>query len=165
MNKLPLLVLFLTAIAHAQPGSTDPQPQPQQPSGPTGVPVQDPATGPGLGQQPAPPANTAPATTPVAPPAQLSPQELDELKAAEGDYDKFIDAATKHDTRMRQIARHEYNQRTAELEKRYAERIARAEGDKGKLFANTLARLEKFLQDHPSHEQFTPDAMFRLADV
>jgi hypothetical protein len=51
---------------------------------------------------------------------------------------------------MRQIARHEYSQRTAELERRYAERIARAEGDKDKLFANTLARLERFLQDHPA---------------
>src|SRR5207244_9757929 len=27
------------------------------------------------------------------------------------------------------------------------------------------AALEKFLKDHPDHEQFTPDAMFRLADL
>lgn len=144
MNKLPLLVLLLASVASAQPGTQQPIPQ-------------DPATGPGLGQQPAP--------TPMAPPAQLSPQELDELKAVEGDYDRFVDAATKHDTRMRQIARHEYTQRTQDLEKRYAERIAKAEGSKETLFANTLAKLEKFLQEHPAHEQFTPDAMFRLADI
>ena len=146
MKKLPLLVLLLASVASAQPGSVP----------------QAPATGPGLGV-PAP--TPAPAATPAAPPAQLSPQDLDELKGIEGDYDRFLGAAQTHDKRMRQIARGEYNQRTAELERRYAERIAKAEGDKSKLFGNTLARLEKFLKDHPAHEQFTPDAMFRLADI
>jgi len=152
---LALLFASQASLAIAQPGQT--------PSDPN-VPVQDPASGPGLGQPPAPGPTSAP-IAPMPPPAQLSPQELDELKAVEGDYDKFVDAAKRHDTRMRQIARSEYNQRTAELERRYAERIAKAEGDKEKLFGNTLARLEKFLQDHPNHDQFTPDAMFRLADV
>ena len=145
MNKLPLIVLLIASVASAQPGGTQPVPQ-------------GPATGPGLGVP-------APAPTPVVAPAQLSDKELAELKEIEGDYDQFLDAAKQHDARMRLIARHEYNNRTAELEKRYADRIAKAEGDKDKLFANTLARLEKFLQDHPNHEQFTPDAMFRLADI
>ncbi len=148
MNKLPLIFLLIASVASAQPGGT-------QPSGTQPVP-QGPATGPGLG---------VPAPTPAAAPAQLSDKELAELKEIEGDYDQFLDAAKQHDARMRLIARHEYNNRTAELEKRYADRIAKAEGDKDKLFANTLARLEKFLQDHPNHEQFTPDAMFRLADI
>ena len=35
----------------------------------------------------------------------------------------------------------------------------------GKRHADTIALLEKFLQNHPNHETFTPDAMFRLADL
>jgi tetratricopeptide (TPR) repeat protein len=152
VNKLPFIALLVGGIAYAQPGTTPPAPSP--------TPVNEPApSGPGLGTPtPAP-------STPIAPRAQLTPRELEELKAAEDDYNQFLQAADEHDTRMRQIARSEYDTRTKELERKYAERVSKAEGDKSKLFDNTLARLEKFLQDHPNHEQFTPDAMFRLADI
>ncbi len=166
MNKLPLIALLVGGlaggIAYAQPGATDPNAGPPAPTGqpaPTPVP-EAPPSGPGLGvPQPAPPA------TPPAKPIQLKPKELEELKWAEDDYNEFLKAGEEHDRRMRQIARSEYDSRTRDLEKKYADRIAAAEGSKDKLFGNTLARLEKFIQDHPNHEQFTPDAMFRLADI
>ena len=138
MKKLPLALLCVAGLASAQPGAT---------------PVKEPpATGPGLGT-PAPP--------------QMSQKELDELKKVEDDYDKFVKAADEHDRRLRVIAKNEYASRTAEIERRYAERIASAENDKGKRHLMTKERLEKFLADpdHKNHEQFAPDAMFRLADV
>ena len=168
MNKLPFIALLVGGIAYAQPGGSPPAPAPAPAPSPapspagSPTPVNEPApSGPGLGVTPAP----APVRTPIAPPKQLTPKEMEELTSVEQDYDLFIQAADQHDKRMRQIARSEYTERTKELERKYAERIAKAEGDKDKLFGNTLARLEKFLQDHPSHEQFTPDAMFRLADI
>ncbi|HEY5946764.1 MAG TPA: hypothetical protein VIV40_14775, partial [Kofleriaceae bacterium] len=148
MKKAPLIVLLIAGVAYAQPTGQQPTPAPAP------VPVSEPATGPGLGTQPT---NTGG--------LQLSPQELEELKGVEADYEQFLEAAGKHDARLRTIARHEFNSRTAELEKRYAERIANAESDKGKRQQLTKERLEKFLADHPKHEQFTPDAMFRLADL
>ncbi|HEY5925111.1 MAG TPA: tetratricopeptide repeat protein [Kofleriaceae bacterium] len=146
MKKSPLIALLLAGVAGVASGQPGNQPTP--------VP-QDPATGPGLGQPTAAPAGAL----------QLSPQELEELKAVEADYEDFLQAAKNHDARLRQIARHEYNSRTAELEKRYAERIANAESDQGKRLLVTKERLEKFLVDHPKHETFTPDARFRLADL
>lgn len=159
MKKLPLVAsLFATVatvanvapIAYAQPGNQPPAPSP--------TPVNEPPpTGPGLGQ---------PTPAPVVSGSiQLSPQELEVLKSVEDDYEQFIEAAKEHDTRMRAIARHEYTERTAELEKRYAERIANAESDKEERQTLTRERLEKFLADHPKHQTFTPDAMFRLADL
>jgi tetratricopeptide (TPR) repeat protein len=145
VKRLPLIALLLSSVvssvAWAQPGST---------------PVNEPPpSGPGLGQ-PAPAAQGA---------IQLNAQELEELKGVEADYEEFLMAAKNHDARLRAIARHEFNSRTAELEKRYAERIANAEGDKGKRNQVTKERLEKFIADHRNHAQFTPDAMFRLADL
>ncbi|MFT3695039.1 MAG: hypothetical protein QM831_18015 [Kofleriaceae bacterium] len=141
-----LALLAMGGMAIAQPSSTPVQNEP----GPNG---------PGLGVPP-------PAKNPaVKPPLTLDPKEMDELKDVEAEYDKFVEAAEQHDKRMRAIARREYDQRTNELERRYAERIAKSESDQSKRHTDTIALLEKFLQNHPDHEQFTPDAMFRLADL
>ncbi|HEY6179591.1 MAG TPA: hypothetical protein VIX73_34290, partial [Kofleriaceae bacterium] len=118
-----------------------------------------PPSGPGLG----PP---RPTSVPVnLHPIQLTPKEKEELKDVEAEYDRFINAANEHDARMRAIARREYDTRSGELQKRYADRIAKAEADRGRRHGDTIALLEKFLKDHPNHAQFTPDAMFRLADL
>ncbi|TMQ07697.1 MAG: hypothetical protein E6J91_34920 [Deltaproteobacteria bacterium] len=156
----------------AQPGDdrpgtgqpTQPAPAPPPGQGPTapaprGVPVAPPS-GPGLGP-PRPPAMTPVNVNPV----QLTPKEKDELRKVEDDFDHFLKAADEHDHRMRAIARREYDARTSELQKRYADKIAKAEADRGRRHGDTVALLEKFLKNHPSHEQFTPDAMFRLADL
>jgi TolA-binding protein len=120
---------------------------------------QDPGTGPGLGQ---------PRGVPIAPmpeQIQLSPEEKDQLKDIESEYERFTQAAIEHDTRMRTIARREFDTRTAELTKKYADRIAKIESGRGQRHGETIAKLVQFLKDHPDHEQFTPDAMFRLADL
>ncbi len=146
---------FLAGTVSAQPGSTPPADP---------VPVQDPPNGPGLGnQQPGPPQPRP--VVQIKPPLVLNEKELAELKETEAEYDRFVKAATEHDSRMRQIAQREFDTRTADLSKRYADNIAKAEAAKGKLHSDTIVKLEKFLADHPNHEQFTPDARFRLADL
>jgi TolA-binding protein len=144
-------VLVAAGIAGAQPG---PQPAPT----PTPVPVQQPPGGPGLGPQQQPP---PPRTGPI----HLQPAELDALKDIESEYERFLMAANQHDSRMRQIAKREFDSRTAELTKRYADRIAKTTAERLKRHGDTIAMLEKFLKDHPDHEQFTPDKMFQLADL
>ena len=151
-GRLLLITLLVGSVVYAQPAPA-PAPDP-------GTPAHEPApTGPGLGVPQTPPKPV------VAPPLQLTDKELKELKDVEADYDTFTKAADENDRRMRDIAKHEYDARTGELEKRYAERIAKTEADRVKRHADTIALLEKFLQNHPNHEQFTPDAMFRLADL
>lgn len=159
--------LAIAPAASAQPGaspaSSAPRPRPDRSAadpgaGPEGLPAAPPS-GPGLG--PPRPVPSPIRTNPI----QLSPKEKDELRDIEAEYTRFVNAADQHDSRMRAIARREYDTRTAELQKRYAERIARAEADRGRRHTDTVALLEKFLRDHPAHDQFTPDAMFRLADL
>ena len=140
---IALCAMMISTLASAQPGT--------MPS--------DPGSGPGLGQ---------PRGVPIAPmpdTVQLSPEEKDQLKDVEAEYERFTATAIEHDTRMRTIARREFDTRTADLTKKYADRIAKIESGRGKLHGDTIAKLEQFLKDHPDHEQFTPDAMFRLADL
>jgi hypothetical protein len=171
-------------IALAQPArseATAPTPAPGRdgPSGAASAPdlPAAPPNGPGLGPQrsqgsgrprgsagPGDPARAVPSAVDLNP-IQLTPDEKTALKDVEAEYDRFSSAANQHDLRMRSIARRQYDARTQELQKRYADRIAKTEAERGRRHGDTVALLEKFLRDHPGHDQFTPDAMFRLADL
>jgi hypothetical protein len=119
-----------------------------------------PATGPGLGTPPAP----APAVPGVIK-ADLTDDEKQVLKDVEAEYARYLDQAENHNRRLRAVVGREYDERQAELERRYAEKIAKASAEKKLRHTETIALLEKFIKDHPNHEQFTPDAMFRIADL
>lgn len=167
MRKLLAIALLGSfGIASAQPGQTQSQAGAVPAPAPAPSPVpNEPANAPGVGVPavPAPAVNRGHAvnTTPL----KLDQRDMDELKDVESEYDQFTKAADDHDKRMRTIAHREYDQRTGELERRYAERIAKTESDQVKHHTQTIALLEKFLVDHPDHETFTPDAMYRLADL
>ncbi|MBX3154665.1 MAG: tetratricopeptide repeat protein [Deltaproteobacteria bacterium] len=155
LAKLAALTALLLGggLALAQPpGGTQPPARPLP--GTTG-----PGSGPGLG------APAQPTRRVDTRPLVLTDKEMKELEDLEKDHDRFSAAAAEHDKRMRTIAKREYDTRVAELQKRYADRIAKTVAEKGKRHGDTIAILEKFLADHPAHEQFTPDAMFRLADL
>ncbi|MCX5742303.1 MAG: hypothetical protein NT062_07390 [Proteobacteria bacterium] len=146
MKKListTLIGVLIGGSALAQPGT----PVPNEPG----------ANGPGLGVQP---------TTAAKPPLVLTPAELDALGDVEKEYDRFLTAANEHDARMRLIAKHEFDTRTAAVEKKYAERLAKAEHDKVDRHANAIKLLEQFVfVEHPHHDIYTPDKMFQLADL
>ncbi|HVV84974.1 MAG TPA: tetratricopeptide repeat protein [Kofleriaceae bacterium] len=135
--------------ALAQPGRTNP------------VPVDEPARAPGLTA----PTTPAPPASFVGPDLQLSEDERRELADVEKDWKQYSDAAEEHHRRMRDLLLRQFDDKTAELEARYAARISDAEATKAERHRSTQELLEKFIADHPDHPQFTPDAMFRLADL
>src|SRR5690349_10610112 len=110
-SSLPLVAVLLAgSIAYGQPGAPAPAPTPvRNEPGPTA---------PGIG-----------GSQPVNGPLQLTPKELEELKDFEKEYDNFQEAANSNDKRLREMAKREFDSRTGELEKRYAERIAKTETD------------------------------------
>lgn len=147
------LLAAVLAAAVAAPGAALAQPGT--------VPVSEPPSGPGLGHQ-APPAPTAPLLGGGAP---LSDAEREALKDVEAEWRRYTGQAEEHHRRMRDTLLRSFDDKTRELESRYAKRIAEAEGRKRQKHLDTIELLEKFIKDHPKHAQFTPDAMFRLADL
>jgi tetratricopeptide (TPR) repeat protein len=148
-RALALMLAALIAapsLAIAQPGA---------------VPVQDPPSGPGLGQQ-----NPQAPTTPILGSGQpLSDTERDALRDVEAEWKAYIGKADEHHRRMRDMLLRSFDDKTRDLENRYAKRIAEAETRRKNKHADTIALLEQFIKDHPDHKQFTPDAMFRLGDL
>lgn len=135
--------MITSTVASAQPGTAPAIPQ-------------QPPSGPGLGPQPPPP---------VFNPIQLSPQDKEQLKDVEAEYERFTQAASDHDTRMRLIAKREFDSRSRELTNKYADRQAKTEAARSAKRAESREMLEKFLANHPETEQHTPDQMFRLAQI
>ena len=144
---LALVTSLAAAPALAQPGNTPPS----VPTGPSAVPSAPPAPPP------------VPLTGVDA--APLSEAERGVLREVEADWTRYTGEADAHQRRMRDLLLRSFNEKTAELEARYARRIADATTRKQNKHLQTIELLEKFIGDHPDHDQFTPDAMYRLADL
>ncbi len=144
---LALATSLAAAPALAQPGNTPPP----APTGPSALPSAPPAPSPtpltGVDAQP------------------LTPKERGVLREIETDWTVYTGQADQHHKRMRDLLLRSFNEKTSELERRYAQRIADASTRKQNKHLDTIALLEKFIVDHPTHKQFTPDAMYRLADL
>src|SRR5690606_9686694 len=95
----------------------------------------------------------------------LSAQEKKVLREVEKDFLRYSNEANRHHDRMKALLAREYRNRKGLLEKRYAARLDRATKEKRRRHLEAIALLEKFIKDHPNHPKFTPDAMFRLADL
>ena len=78
---------------------------------------------------------------------------------------RYTDAASRHQSQMYDILKSEYDQRKKNIEKRYSKRIEEGEEEERVRRLEAIAMLEKFIATYPNREKYTPDAMFRLADL
>lgn len=99
------------------------------------------------------------------PKAPLTAKEREILAEIEKDFARYQALADGHHRRTQLILSREYERRKRQLEKRYAERIAAAERDRQRRQLDAMKLMETFIADHPSHKKFTPDVMFRLAEL
>lgn len=111
-------------------------------------------------------ADDAPADAPAPAPApEWTDADLAALEEHEADYLRWKEAGDLHLSRIQQILYREYLSRKGELEKRYSERIEEAEAEQRKRSLDAIRLLEEFIAKYPDHQEFTPDAMFRLAEL
>ncbi len=106
-----------------------------------------------------------PAPAPSLRRAPLSASERQLLDEIERDFARYQDAAKAHEARMVTILRRAYTTQQKRLEARYDTHLRHAEEQKTQSHLDTIALLQAFIKKHPNHGQFTPDAMFRLADL
>ncbi len=95
----------------------------------------------------------------------LSPEEMKVLEEVERDADRYEQASKRHLGTMRGILRREYELKLRRLADRYDSGVAAADQDYRRRLGTTLERLKQFLVKYPNDPRWTPDAMFRLADL
>ena len=157
--KSALLALLVTQGGSAVAQPTQPAAQPAQPAAQPAEPAAQPATPAPAAPPPHDTSKTGPAGRPY------TQAELDVLKEIEADYKRMEAASERHHLRVKEYLYGQYLDRKARLEQRYTAAIKEAEADERKRHLAAIALLEKFIVEYPDHPQFTPDAMFRLADL
>lgn len=123
--------------------------------------------------QTAAPSRSPNALQPVAAPGQaaptvatpLTPDELKVLTHLEKIGARYGLAGEEHDRRQRTLLKREYDQRLSALERRYAKELESASKDYRQRHLDAMRELEAFLAKYPNDAKWTPDAMFRLAEL
>ena len=111
------------------------------------------------------PRPVAAARAAAVPAKPLTPDETKVLEEVEAIADRYGDASGAHLGRMRTILRREYGDKLRLLADRYKKPIDDADGEYRKHLLSTMEMLKQFLAKYPNDPKWTPDAMFRLADL
>ncbi len=94
-------------------------------------------------------------------PARMK-QESREFDAA---YIAFRRAAGEFRTEVREFITDEIRKRQRKINDTYQTQIDKIDSEQDKLRKEAIARLEGFIFRHREHDRYTPDAMFRLAEL
>jgi tetratricopeptide (TPR) repeat protein len=95
-------------------------------------------------------------------PVELPPGLPDEVAA---DYQRYLEAGKSYRATVEEFAREAYPRRRQQLGDRYAVQIKAGEREEKLRRAQALTQFEDFLGRYPHHPRYTPEAMFRLAEL
>lgn len=121
---------------------------------PDGHPAEKPAAAPTPGSG----ADERSAAAPVPIPAGM-PEEV------AADYLRYLEAGQSYRATLAEFAREAYPLRRQQLGERYLAQIKAGERDEQLHRAQALTQFEDFLVRYPNHPRYTPEAMFRLAEL
>lgn len=123
---------------------------------------------PNVAQPPPPPPPKAPppGTGGRGPMSAEEKAEFDAIMAEVEDVAKrWENQGGEHLVRMKEILRREYDERVRKLNQKYASGLKVADEEFRKRHLDAIAQLKEFLAKYPDDPKWTPDAMFRLADL
>ena len=82
-----------------------------------------------------------------------------------GDYLRWVESARSYRSTVDEYAQAAYRERREQLSTRYATQIRRKEQAERDRRTQAIAQFEGFVGKYPQHARFTPDALFRLAEL
>jgi tetratricopeptide (TPR) repeat protein len=116
------------------------------------------------------PAAPAPAAPPPAPPAArpLAPptaQELEDLRAVQKDFKRYDQAAQDYRNTVDHIVKRAFLRKIRETKDRYEKQIKVEDEALRQRRLDAIRVFEEFLRKHPSDRKWSPNAIFRLAEL
>ncbi len=97
--------------------------------------------------------------------ASYTAEELRELDELEQRVHEFESKAAEYRELTRHLIEQKYNAHRQALFQSYEELIVQLEKDQRAKRDEAVARFEAFIKEYPSEPRYTPDAMFRLAEL
>src|SRR5436305_141753 len=95
----------------------------------------------------------------------LSAEDYKELDAIQEAIGAFESASKDYRGTVTHIVRQEYQKKRHELEGKYDEQIKVVEKEEKQRRLEAIALFEQFLAKYPSDKRWTPDVIFRLAEL
>jgi cellulose synthase operon protein C len=108
---------------------------------------------------------TGPIANPVASGAAPTPDELAEMAELEKDQKRYADVAAEHTDLLKKIIRRAFDDKLKKLEDKFNKAISLEEAELARRRMNAIARFEAFVAKHPRDKRWSPDVMFRLAEL
>ncbi|MCC7071263.1 MAG: tetratricopeptide repeat protein [Deltaproteobacteria bacterium] len=163
----PLLASAIVLLTAGAARADDPPPPPPAGAAPAGVSPTAPQAEDGADVGDAPGAATAPVAEPERPAAlpwddATLKERYEALRDAVRAYER--EAAETRDE-VRKLSERKYKERRAAIEENYRKAIEPVvKAERGRRL-DAIATFERFLERHPNDQEFTPDAIFRLAEL
>ncbi|RAL25000.1 hypothetical protein DL240_01960 [Lujinxingia litoralis] len=98
-------------------------------------------------------------------PASADPAFRQALEDYSKAYERYAVAIQDYQTTINGIVEAEFNRRLAEINSAYDEKIRAGEAIERERRVEAIASFEQFLSDVPNDPEYTPDALFRLAEL
>jgi TolA-binding protein len=108
-----------------------------------------------------------PSRTPWVPgtPVQFTPEEIKEVKELLDDVKRFKAAATSYRQTVNSIVRRAYEDRRRKMLSTYEKKIRANEAEERVRRIAAITLFEDFLRRYPNDKRWTPDVIFRLAEL
>ncbi|MBC7795211.1 MAG: hypothetical protein H7Z43_16020, partial [Clostridia bacterium] len=94
-----------------------------------------------------------------------TPEEIQELGELEDRVREFEQKSQEYRDSTKQLIERKYQDKRALLSQSYDDVIVQLERDQRIRRDDAIARFEVFIKQYPNHLRYTPDAMFRLAEL
>ena len=78
---------------------------------------------------------------------------------------RFTQRVGEFGSDIKEIIEDQYEQRDAAIDAKYEAEVGKYEGEEGELILAAIARIEAFVARYKNEPSYTPDAMFRLAEL
>jgi TolA-binding protein len=101
----------------------------------------------------------------MAPPKGASKAFETELRSFQSSFARYADEIQDYQTTVDAIVDAEYARKVATINEFYDSKINANETIERQYRTDAIAAFENFLERHPNEERYTPDAMFRLAEL
>ncbi|MBI3071720.1 MAG: tetratricopeptide repeat protein [Deltaproteobacteria bacterium] len=94
-----------------------------------------------------------------------TPERREGLKEMREALGRFQDETKSYNGEVRGIIEAKYSERKKRLEDTFEKELKVLEAEEKRRRDDAIARFERFIKDYPDNAQYTPDVMFRLAEL
>ena len=98
-------------------------------------------------------------------PEDIGDRRARELEEFRGAYERYAREIKDYQKTIDSIVDAEYQKKRSELNEKYERRSARLESLERERRDKAIEKFKRFLEEHPDRPEYTPDAMFRLAEL